>query len=544
MKFNSHNKYIKIRYTVPPGGTTTVADVSGATAGQESSEKQDRVNAGSTGASTPGKRTPGTKAPSTDFESNDKKASGFVNSANQWTSLAGSAIDLGNSAITSFKTNGADDTNFAGQQAIGDTLIKSGNPYAAIAGVAYKALSSVAEATNSNLSKLDSNQAERAGVTGAGKFANNLLSYIPITGAGSSTHSAARSQEMDKMTAAYTGTANDIDAAVSMGGKKYVNRATINSFIDEQNYRMNTINDISRINTLRRNSTYGTDLLSQNQSRYSGETFQNTSIGKKGMKLMSKQEARAILTKYKSGGKNLKKADLYSLLAQFDYIITGDKSNMVFHDINKLNTDLNKDGVNNSDLARLAVNISFNEDFTGAVQELQQEFMLQSKDLTKKFSSNPEILNVFNPLTNQELSSLPKEEVIKSILPARELVAKILNVPSLVGSFQNGGVIGIDTNILPEGALHRELNDLDDINPEIGEEVTKKGIPVIVTDKDGNIDQVAEIEKEEIILRKELTTKIEALWKDGSEEAMIEAGKLLAEEIITNTQDNTGQLED
>ena len=38
--------------------------------------------------------------------------------------------------------------------------------------------------------------------------------------------------------------------------------------------------------------------------------------------------------------------------------------------------------------------------------------------------------------------------------------------------------------------------------------------------------------------------KIEELMKDGSEDAMIEAGKLLVSEIIENTQDNTGQLTD
>lgn len=113
-----------------------------------------------------------------------------------------------------------------------------------------------------------------------------------------------------------------------------------------------------------------------------------------------------------------------------------------------------------------------------------------------------------------------------------------------IGVYKEGGVIGIDTNILPEGALHRELNDLEDINKEIGEEVTSKGIPVIVTNEDGDIQQVAEIEREEIILRLEVTKKLEELLEDGSEEAMIEAGKLLVKEIITNTQDNTGQLED
>lgn len=102
---------------------------------------------------------------------------------------------------------------------------------------------------------------------------------------------------------------------------------------------------------------------------------------------------------------------------------------------------------------------------------------------------------------------------------------------------QNGGVIGTDTNILPEGALHARLNHLQDGNPDL-EETTRKGIPVL--DEQGN--QVAEIEKEEMVLRLELTQRIEELMKDGTENATIEAGKLLVSEIIDNTQDNTGQL--
>lgn len=133
-------------------------------------------------------------------------------------------------------------------------------------------------------------------------------------------------------------------------------------------------------------------------------------------------------------------------------------------------------------------------------------------------------------------------------LPSLEEVHKILELKKLqkeqIESFQNGGVIGTDTNILPEGALHKELNNLDDINPEVGEEVTRKGIPVIVTDENGEVDQRAEIEREEMVFRMELTKKLDELREDGSEESMIKAGKLLAEEIITNTQDNTGQLSD
>ena len=102
---------------------------------------------------------------------------------------------------------------------------------------------------------------------------------------------------------------------------------------------------------------------------------------------------------------------------------------------------------------------------------------------------------------------------------------------------QNGSIIGTDTNILPEGALHARLNHLEGSSENL-EDITKKGIPVL----DENGDQVAEIEKEELVLRLEVTKKIEELMKDGTEDAMIEAGKLLVAEIIENTQDNTGQI--
>ena len=106
---------------------------------------------------------------------------------------------------------------------------------------------------------------------------------------------------------------------------------------------------------------------------------------------------------------------------------------------------------------------------------------------------------------------------------------------------QAGGVIGIDSNILPEGSLHARLNHLDELNSDL-EDATRKGIPVMAVE-DGQIqEQVAEIEKEELILRLETTKRLEELLKDGSEEAMIEAGKLLATEIMENTKDNTGQI--
>lgn len=112
-----------------------------------------------------------------------------------------------------------------------------------------------------------------------------------------------------------------------------------------------------------------------------------------------------------------------------------------------------------------------------------------------------------------------------------------INVPE----FQKGGKLGIDTNIIVEGSYHAHKNHLDEINPEF-EDMTPKGIPVAAPNEDGSKTQVAEIERKELILTKELTDKIEALYKDGSEEAMIEAGMLFADELFNNTQDNTGEV--
>ena len=88
-------------------------------------------------------------------------------------------------------------------------------------------------------------------------------------------------------------------------------------------------------------------------------------------------------------------------------------------------------------------------------------------------------------------------------------------------------------NLIPEGALHKNKHHM-----EHTEGLTQKGIPVI--DNDG--EQQAEIELDEIIFTLEVTKKLEELYKDGSDEAAIEAGKLLVKEILFNTDDRTGLI--
>ena len=101
-----------------------------------------------------------------------------------------------------------------------------------------------------------------------------------------------------------------------------------------------------------------------------------------------------------------------------------------------------------------------------------------------------------------------------------------------VEAFKQGGQM----NVIPEGALHARKNNMDLAKEG---EVTHKGIPVI--DNDG--EQVAEIEKEEIIFCKRVTDKIESAYKkfnsdessqNDKDELAIQIGKFLTKVDLLN----------
>ena len=120
-----------------------------------------------------------------------------------------------------------------------------------------------------------------------------------------------------------------------------------------------------------------------------------------------------------------------------------------------------------------------------------------------------------------------KEQIERAKRVARGVTENSLPV------FKEGGKM----NVIPEGALHARLHHMD------VDGITKKGIPVITKEDGGEIVQHAEIERDEIIFTKEVTEKLEELYRKGTDEAAIEAGKILAREIMENTQDNTGLMQ-
>ena len=286
------------------------------------------------------------------------------------------------------------------------------------------AVDAIGSATGTNLSSVNKEDADRAGVKGT--WFNKAMNVLPgnsmIWGGLSAlfgndrTNSFNISKDALSMSDWYGATMGDLNAAQNLSNKRlfFGQTSQANNFIDSQRNNQELLAQIGKVNTQRKQSDYYQDLQHQNINRYAGQGYLGLTVGKNGMKLMSVEEARKVVA-------------------------------------------------------------------------LRKE--------TK--TSEPEKL-------------------------------------------QNGGNIpGIDSSILPEGSLHKELNHLDEINPEIGD-ITRKGIPVVTSGNDS--EQVAEVESNEIVFRLEITQRLEELMKDGSEEAMIEAGKLVTTEIIENTVDNTGQI--
>lgn len=108
-------------------------------------------------------------------------------------------------------------------------------------------------------------------------------------------------------------------------------------------------------------------------------------------------------------------------------------------------------------------------------------------------------------------------------------------------AFKQGGQM----SVIPEGALHARKNNMEGA----GEDFTHKGIPVI--DNEG--EQQAEIERNEIIFSKKVTDKIEELYKkfnsddksqSEKDKIAIEMGKVITCEIVKNTDDRTGLIQE
>ena len=184
----------------------------------------------------------------------------------------------------------------------------------------------------------------------------------------------------------------------------------------------------------------------------------------------------------------------------------------------------------------------YNEDQNGNVYTIQLEPGVPGYEDWKKFTHDYELVKSepYWKYVKRKQKEIPSHKEGGTFIEVSMETFIELVDPTSMPEFQNGGSI----NVIPDGALHARKHNMD------VDGITKKGIPV-VSEKDGEIEQQAEIEKEEIIFRLEVTQKLEELEKkfysdestqEEKDECALEAGKLLVNEILYNTQDNTNNL--
>lgn len=209
------------------------------------------------------------------------------------------------------------------------------------------------------------------------------------------------------------------------------------------------------------------------------------------------------------------------------------------------------------------------DSFAGALNDMDidasmagKRYWIGKRQVDRNIERSKQLNNLLTALdldTNNVISSVPymKEQLQRQRLNkmynidnnvsvgknglkllSKEELAAIYSTKQNITKFQEGGSI-----MIPDGALHAHKHHMEDVNPDLAEDLTSKGIPVVTESEGGELTQVAEVEKEEAILSSSLTDKIESLWKDGSEEAMIEAGKLIVEALFTDTVDNSGIID-
>lgn len=193
---------------------------------------------------------------------------------------------------------GKNPTGYETQQAIGDALTKVPIPIVQAAGLAYKGISKLAEATGGNTNTITKDQAEDIGISKGTRLLNNIVGTLH-PGAGWFTEKVEEGQKshlIDEMSNAYADTVADIDQAGVLGGGKYLFGAKkVANAVQEANRRNELLTEMNMTNTMRKQSDYGRDLAQQNMNRYAGTNYMDMRMGKKGMKIQSLEEIRELL---------------------------------------------------------------------------------------------------------------------------------------------------------------------------------------------------------------------------------------------------------
>ena len=337
------------------------------------------------------------------------------------------------------------------------------------------------------------------------------MGLLNAAGAKKSSTIYKNNEAFEQVGSSYGGVSSTVDKALTKSGKKYglFSRGALNnanSQIANAKLQQSKMSNIAEENQIAQAGANNPFIATRTQNRYNGG-FNNISIGKSGLKLPTKEQIHRVKLVLQKGG----------AIRSIDELIEyAKKQNPRF--IQRL-----------SEPPR---GIKFIDDNGNKAEgshylESAGEYVIpriQEVGDSLKFFNHEDAINRAIE-TGNYLKMTPEEAIIF----AKEYKK---GWPQFFKAFKQGGKM----NVIPEGALHARLHHMD------VDGITKKGIPVITKEAGGEIVQHAEIERDEIIFTKEVTEKLEELYKKGTDEAAIEAGKILAREIMENTQDNTGLM--
>ena len=393
----------------------------------------------------------------------------------------------------------------------------------------------------------------------------------------------------------YTGSNAAVDDALKKSGKKYGllssgARKRANEEIAEAKRQQSIISDISSNALDRANIRTSMSAINGNRRDFlmrGGYDQASIRVGRRGMSIELLNKARSILKAQK--GSKLDPMSAYKNQAPKDWESIPNTGKPTYQEwVKDVNPDIQSESY---DLETAYNNLPYDElqRWKWAVNQPNHDFYLNYKDENGIFpfhttsvaplqgtedyiflkkgtlETNPELKGELDYYDNSgefknnyNLSYegdryyyRKKKPTIKQETPQHknggsiiklttETVIDLIN-PLEVPEFQNGGSI----NVIPDGALHARKHNMD------LDGITEKGIPVISKKENGKIEQQAEIEKEEVIFRLEVTQKLEELEKKyydyessqkEKDEYALEAGKLITEELLHNTKDNAGLL--
>lgn len=375
-------------------------------------------------------------------------------------------------------------------------------------------------------------------------------------------------QAFEVVGSSYTGSNQKVNDALQKSGKKYGllssgSRRKANREIAEAKRQQAIISDIAEDSTNRfniRNSMAainGNNYALQLQGGYDQKAVR---VGRRGLKVESVAKAKEILSKYKQQQTN--QLQQGGTLDPFESYLNSlpenqrDSTNFrvkdywVFNGKPKDFKEARRRGMFTQEKDGWhASTIAWNPE-TGEGEfmkspdhpSIQQEMDWYNSDDGAGFRNDYELVksSPYWKYVKRQRKEVPSHKDGGTFIEISTETSIELVDPISIPEFQNGGSI----NVIPDGALHARKHNMD------VDGITRKGIPV-VSEKDGEIEQQAEIEKEEIIFRLEVTQKLEELEKkfysdestqEEKDEYALEAGKLLVNEILYNTQDNTNNL--